>query len=407
MIEVLTGPGRFGVFFAGAALSNIGTWCQNLAAVMLVYRLSESVFLVGLVSFAQYLAPVLLATTGGALADRFDRRTVITATQLGGAVISGALAVATLTDHVTVELVLGAVFLLGVAHALQTPSQLSLAPLLVREDQREFALSLNSTQFNVARVIGPIVANFLIVSFGIGEAFLFNTISFLAYMLALRFLRPLVSVPRAVRPRMRDTVALVRATRVVIPLLVVAALISGTTDVMTTLSPAFSVDLVGDDSVTGWFISAFGAGAVLTAFFVLPWIRRFRRRLFWIVCVQALGLALLAAAWNLPVALIGMALQGAAFLAGSNRALTIVQNLVPHEVLGRVMALWTIAILGGRPLFALIDGTVAEVAGPRSAAAVMAALALVGAGVARWLTARTTREAAERPVQPLAVQTEA
>jgi MFS family permease len=406
MVQVLTGPGRFGLFFLGAGLSNIGTWCQNLAAVILVYRLSESVFMVGLVSFAQYLAPLLLAPWTGSVADRFDRRAVIATTQLSGAVLSGALAVATLTDNVTVEVVLGAIFLLGITHAFQSPSQLSLAPLLVPAEQREFALSLNSTQFNVARVVGPVVANVLIVSFGIGEAFVFNTVSFLAYVLAVWFVRPLVPVSRAVRPRMRDTLSVVRATRVVVPLLVVGALISGTTDVMTTLSPVFSVHLVGDDTATGWFISAFGAGAVLTAFLVLPWIQRFRRRLFWIICVQALGLAVLAAAWTLPVALLGMALQGGAFLAGSNRALTIVQTSVPPADLGRVMALWMVAFVGGRPVFALLDGAVAELAGPRSAAALMAAMALVAAGVARWLAARTTREAAERPVQALPVATE-
>lgn len=395
VVQVLTGPGRYGAFFAGAGLSNVGTWCQNLAAVVLVYRLSHSAFLVGLVSFSQYLAPMLLAPWSGALADRFDRRAVITVTQLSGGVISGALAAATLTGHVTADVVIGAVFLLGVSAALQSPSQLSLAPLLVPDEQREYALSLNSTQFNVARVVGPVVANVLIVSLGIGAAFLFNTLSYLAYVLALRFLRPLVTVRRTVRPRMRETVTAVREAGLIVPLLVVGALISGTTDVMTTLSPVLSVSLTGKDAATGWFISAFGAGAVITAFFVLPWIRRFRRRLFWIICVQAVGLALLASAWSLPVALIGMALQGGGYLAGSNRALTIVQSLVPAEALGRVMALWTLAILGGRPLFALIDGTVAQLAGPRSAAAVMAALALVAAGVVRRLTARTAPPAGD------------
>jgi predicted MFS family arabinose efflux permease len=377
--RTLTGPGRFGLFFLGAALSNVGTWAQNLAAVVLVYRLSGSTLLVGLVAVAQFLPAVLLAGWAGTVADRIERRRVIAVTQIVGLVLSTVLAAATLAGRATVAVVLLVVLALGAAQAFQGPATLALTPSLVEPHRRDVALSLNSSQFNLARAIGPLVANLLIVTVDVGAVFAFNAGSFLLYLVVLGLLRPRAHPRMRGRSSLLRTLRLVRATRHVVPLMAIGAIVSGTTDPAQTLAPALSVVLVGDDLGAAWMVSAFGAGAVLSAFLLVPVLRRVRRLLPAVIGVQALGLVAVAAAPTLPVALLGMAVCGGAFLIGSNRALTTVQEAVPPEALGRVMALWVVAVVGARPLFALLDGWLGEALGPRCAVAVMAGVALVTA----------------------------
>ncbi|MFJ3212630.1 MFS transporter [Streptomyces flaveolus] len=410
--EVLSNENRFGIFFLGAAASNIGTWCQNLATILLIYRLTDSTFVVSLVSVAQFTAPALLSPLAGTVADRVDRRIILTCTQLAGSAVSCGLAIATLTGHVAVPGVLLAVVILGVVQAFQSPAQLSLAPSLVRDDHREIGLSLNSSQFNLARAIGPVVANVIVLAWGIGAAFLFNTATFFAYVVALRYLRPRRQEPARGRPRVRETLALVRSERLLVPLLLVGLVVSGATDVVTTLGPALSVSLTGSDSGTGWLITSFGAGGVVSAFVLVPWLRRFPRRLAALVAVQAMGISMIAAAPALWVCCVGSCLAGGAFLAASNRALSLVQARVPTGLLGRAMGLWIIAFIGGRPIFALLEGSMAEWAGPRIASLVIAVLVFAAALTVhlrgnRWARPReappvpgpaVVREQAERPV---------
>ena len=393
MWEVLTNDHRFGIFFIGAALSNIGTWCQNLAAILLIYRLTESTLIVSLVTVAQFSAPVMLAPWAGLVADRYDRRHVLVMTQLCGAVVSAGLAAATLTDHISVAGAIGTIFLLGVCQAFQSPSQLSFAPLMTSAEHRELGMSLNSSQFNLARAIGPLVANAIILTWGIGEAFVFNTLTYFLYVIALQIIRPSAQVRSVGLNRLRDTIAVVRAEPLIVPLLVVGVVISGSTDVVATLGPALSRELTGADDSTGYLISAFGVGAVVTAFFLVPWLRRFRRRLTWTILAQAVGILIVAAAPNLAVAMVGCAVAGGAFLATSNRALTIIQGLVPATSLGRIMAIWILAFLGGRPIFALAEGLVEHAAGPRVATAVVGVVVVVTAlGV--WRTGIRLRRVA-------------
>jgi MFS family permease len=381
--EVLSNENRFGIFFLGAAASNIGTWCQNLATVLLIYRLSDSTFVVSLVSVAQFAAPALLSPLAGTVADRVDRRIILTSTQLSGSVVSCGLAIATMTGHVAVPGVLVAVFLLGLIQSFQSPAQLSLAPLMTCDAHREIGLSLNSSQFNLARAIGPVVANMIVLGWGIGAAFLFNTATFFVYVLALQFLRPRHQEPAQGRPRVRETFALVRSERLLLPLLLVGLVVSGATDLVATLGPALSVRLTGSDSGTGWLITSFGAGAVVTAFLLVPWLRRFPRRLAALVAVQAVGIAVIAVAPVLWICCVGSCLAGGAFLAASNRALSLVQARVPAALLGRAMGLWVIAFIGGRPVFALLEGSVAELAGARLASLAVAGLVLAVATTVR------------------------
>jgi predicted MFS family arabinose efflux permease len=242
------------------------------------------------------------------------------------------------------------------------------------------ALSLNSTQFNLARAVGPIVASGLILLGGIPLAFAFNAVSYIFYAVALQFIRPDPQVKPTGRARIWDAVTAMRSSPVVILLILSGTVISGSTDVFMTLGPALSTDLIGTTEAVGWFATAFGIGAVGTAFFLIPVLRRFRRRLAWLMVTQALGTAVFATAPSLWVALAGAFVCGGAFLAGSNRALSVVQSSVPPQVLGRVTSFWLMGFLGGRVLFAAVEGQVATVWNVHIAGIVVGAVILLAAG---------------------------
>lgn len=381
--RVLTNPHRFGVLFLGAAVSNIGTWCQNIAAILLVYQLTSSTFLVGMVTVAQFTAPLILGPAAGTVADRFDRRRVLTVTQIASSAASAFLAVLAFTDSATVPLVLLAVGLLGVCHSFHSPAQLSLVPLLTAREDREVALSVNSSQGNLARAIGPVVASGLIAVGGVQIAFAFNAASFLVYAAALQFIRPIPQQRPKRTPRFREVFPVLGRQPVVILLIVCGTLVGGSTDAIMTLGPGIAEKVTGSADAVGWFASAFGSGAVTTAFFLVPLLRRFSRRLMFLMGVQGAGTGLFALSPTYPLAMLGAFVAGAAFLAASNRALSILQTSVPGAVLGRVTSLWLMGFLGGRVIFAWLEGSLASAFGVEVAGLAVAAVLALGAVAVR------------------------
>lgn len=381
--QVLTNEHRFGIYFVGAALSNMGNWCQNLAGILLVYRLSGSVFLVGLASVCQFVWPIVLGPWTGMVADRYDRRTVLIVTQIVAAVVSGVLGVLTFAGAVGVPLALAAIALLGILQSFQAPAQLALVPLLVSREHRELGLSLSSSQFNLARAIGPVIASGLILAGDLGAPFLFNSLTFLTYVVLLRRTAPMPQEMPREAPRLRHTVAAVLSERALLPLFAIGFVVSGSTDSVNTLGPAISMELTGTDAWTGWLITSFGAGALVSAFWLVPLVRRVRRRLPWTIGVQAVGALVLALAPAPWLAMAGCAVFGIGFILSANRALSAVHSLISPELIGRVTAVWLMGFLGGRACYALVSGAVANLTGPR-----VAALAVVGtilvAAVAAW-----------------------
>jgi MFS family permease len=371
----------FGIYFAGNSLSNIGTWFQNLAAAILVFRLTGSAFLVGVVNFAQFLGAFLLAAPAGAAADRFDRRRLLIATQSVAATVTGALAVLVLLDLATAPVVIVAAFLLGLSLAFMVPALLALVPLLVAPRDLDTAVGLNSLTFNLARAIGPVLAAAVIARWDIGTAFAINAVSFLLFIAALLVVRPrpqeLATGPR---PQLRSTITMVWRDRRLRALLLAVVAVSTTTDPVNTLTPVVATEVLGrSDVTTGLLVGAFGGGATLTALTLTGWLRRRERVLVQSMVVEGAGMLLFSLARSLPLALLGMAVAGAGFLAAITRATSRIQTEVADDQLGRVMALWSLAFIGTRPVAALVDGAVAERFGAPLAAALLALPALLGA----------------------------
>lgn len=371
----------FGTFFLGSSLSNVGTWFQNIAAGLLVYELTRSTLLVGAVNFAQFLGTVLLAPWAGAAADRFDRRRLLLVTQFAAAVVGAGLAGLTVADRVSAPVVVGAALLLGLALAFMVPALLALVPLLVDEADLEVAVSLNSVTFNLARAIGPVLGALVVDRAGYGVAFGLNAASFVVFALALLVVRPRPQPPRAAtRPRLAESVALVRADRRWLALLVAVMAVSTSTDPVNTLAPELALDVFGGRELdVGLLVGAFGAGATLTAVLLSPWLRGRPHVLVVAMLVQGTGMLLVGTAPGLGLAMVGFAVSGAGFIAAITRATARLQAEVPDAQLGRVMALWSLAFVGTRPVAALLDGAVAELAGARPAAVVLALPVLLAA----------------------------
>jgi MFS family permease len=380
---------QFGTYFLGSSLSNIGTWFQNIAAGLLVYELTRSTLAVGAVNFAQFIGSVVLAPWAGAAADRFDRRKLLMISQVGAAAVGGLLAVLTIAELVTPAIVVGAALLLGLALAFMVPALQALVPLLVADEDLDAAVSLNSVSFNLARAVGPVLGALVVERAGFGVAFALNAASFLAFVGALALVRPRQQrIVRGPRPRIMESVRMVRSVPEWSALLVATMVISTSTDPINTLTPELALDVFGGtQSDVGFLVGAFGAGATLTALTLTGWIRRRRLAMPGALLVQGGGMILVGLAPVMEIALLGMAISGAGFIAGITRSTARLQIEVPDAQRGRVMALWSVAFIGTRPIAALVSGVVAEFAGARVATIVLALPVLIAAPyVARRLS---------------------
>ncbi|MFO7777780.1 MAG: MFS transporter [Nitriliruptoraceae bacterium] len=366
---------EFRLYFLGASLSSIGTWFQNIAAGLLVYDLTGSTLAVGAVNFSQFIGSFLLASVAGGAADRYDRRRLLMVSQAVAATVGGVLAVVTLLGAVTPAWVIGSSLLLGFSLAFMVPALLALVPLLVGDDDIDAAVALNSVSFNLARAVGPVLGALVVESAGYGVAFALNAMSFLAFVGALALIRPRPQVrAEGQRPRLRDTIRLVRSVPAWWAVLVATTVISMSADPVHTLTPELALATFdGRQLDAGLLVGAFGTGATVSALTLTGWLRRRRRALPGAMLVQGAGMVLVGLAPTLTVAFVGMAISGGGFIAGITRSSVRLQTEVPDLQRGRVMALWSVAFVGTRPLASLISGAIAELASAR-VAAVAAAL---------------------------------
>ncbi|MFL5799284.1 MAG: MFS transporter [Actinomycetota bacterium] len=390
---------NFRLFFFGQIVSNTGTWLQNVAQGVLVLRLTDSSLMVGVTNAALFVPVLVLALFGGRLADAFDRRRLLIATQVLALSATGVLAVLAGTGHATVTAVIVVAALVGVQYAVSIPAMGALLPALVDRSQLGQAIGMNSVTYNLARVIGPVIATATIAGVGFGWAFGINSVSFVALIVALSLLR-LERAPRSEGGggSIREVMAVAwRNPRLRMMLAGVAA-VSMATDPVVTLGPTFAKDVFGrSGDEAGFVVAAFGIGSIVAAVLLS---RTFRtpgaarlRVLPWSMALMAAGLAGFAFVPSFWPALAVLLVGGIGYLAASTTWTTALQEEVEDRMRGRVMGLWTLAFLGTRPIASLIDGAVADLAGPKVAVLViLVPLVLVAVlGVPRLrATARAT-----------------
>src|SRR4051794_24556852 len=176
----LLGYPNFGPYFFGNLLSQCGTWFQNIAQALLIFRLTHSTLLVGVVNFAQFVGVFALAPWAGTAADRFDRKRLLVVTQIGAVAVTALLATLSALDLAPAPVVIVLALVLGLSTAFAIPAQQALVPLLVTGRDLAPAIALNSVSFTLARAIGPALGALVVAALGIPAAFAINSLSYLA-----------------------------------------------------------------------------------------------------------------------------------------------------------------------------------------------------------------------------------
>jgi MFS family permease len=388
----LIGSRDFGLYFFGNALSASGTWFQNLAAALLVYRLTGSPFLLGLLNFCQFLPVLLLAPWTGSAADRLDKRVLLLVTQVVATVLGAALAVLAWAGHADEWVVIAFALALGVTSAYAAPASQALIGWLVTPAELPSAVALNSMTYNIARAVGPALAAISVRTLGIPASFAINAGSYLVLAGALLLVRPRPQ-RRASRAatRLRESLLLVwRRPRLLAFLLIVTA-VGFASDPVNTEAPAFAHAFGRVDTDSGYIIGAFGGGAVAAAFLVAGRVAGSRRRMTVTLALLGAGVTAFSLVPWLGLGYALLFVAGFGYLASNTAATSRLQLEVEEAHRGRIMALWSVAFLGLRPFASLADGVLADAFGVRAAGACLAAPALLAAAAVARTSYRISR----------------
>ncbi len=367
----------FRVLWFGACTSSIGTWMQSLAANWLVLALTGSATYLGLDAFLQQLPIMLFTLIGGVLADRLDRRRTLLMSQYVQTATAATLALLVYFDVVAIWHVLTLSFIAGCAQAFGGPAYQSLIPSLVSKRDLANAIALNSIQFNVARVLGPLFAGAVLAVFatwGFADAspeamtacFTLNALSYLVVIYALSSLHVRHIPPTTTRPmleELRGGLDYVRNSPAIPPLIVLAFATTFLGMPLLTLLPVYARDIYHQGVTEYSRMMAFsGAGAIVGSLFV-AWLGRFKHMGVTTLSVQvAFGLfiVLFAITRTIYVSYALLFLTNVALMIVFSTVTSLIQLLAPNEMRGRVMSIYMLAFRGGMPLGSLASGYLAS-----------------------------------------------
>jgi MFS family permease len=356
---------NYRIFFAGHAVSVIGTWMQRVAQDWLVLELSDSAVAVGVAVALQALPMLFLGLWGGLLVDRLDRRRVIMTTQAISAVLAAALAILALTGLVRLWMVFALAGGLGLVTVLDLPARQAFVTEMVGPEDFVNAQSLNSTIHNTGRLVGPAVAGLLIAGVGSGAAFAINAVSFVAVLISLfridaAALRPVQPLPRK-RGQALEGLRYVWSKPEMRACLILVAVVALFGQNFRVVLPLFARDALGGGAETyGWLTSALGAGAVIGALGTAA-----RERVTaWAMVLSAVAFAvismLLAGAPGLMVALGLLVGLGIANITFNTLARVLLQLGADSTMQGRVIALHAIIFMGSQPFGGPMIGWICE-----------------------------------------------
>lgn len=358
---------NFRLFTLGQTISLIGTWMQQVAVAWLVYRLTGSALLLGIVGFVAQAPVFLLAPFAGELADRTDRRRIVIATQAAAMVQALVLAVLVLTGGVEMWHIIALMALLGAINGFDIPARQSfLVEMVGGRDDLANAIALNSSIFNGARLVGPALAGFAIAAIGEGMVLLINGISYIAVLAALLAMDvPPRTLPETEDPMLRRMTEGFRYAFGFGPIRAILAMVAVVSLVgvpFTVLLPIIAEDVLGGGARTlGFLTAATGLGALCGALFLAS--RRTVRGLGRIIGFAALlfGSALVAVGFSreLLLSIPLLVLAGFGMMTQMASSNTVLQTLVDDDKRGRIMSLYSMAYVGMAPLGALFAGVVA------------------------------------------------
>ncbi len=383
----------FRVLWSGAFTSSVGTWMQKVAQSWLILTLSgaSSAFFLGLDAFLGELPILLFTIVGGVIADRRDRRHMMLMSQYVQMTTAFTLAVLVYTGFVHIWQILALSFVTGLAQAFGGPAYQSLLPLLVKTRDVPNAIALNSTQFNLARLIGPLLAGAALAAFGMVACFSLNGLSFLVVIVAILSLR-VKHIPSAGGQRLRDELKIgieyVRRDRALVSVTVLAFSTAFLGLPLLTFLPLFARNVFhGGVSQYTWMMAFSGAGAVGGAL-VVAWFGKFRgmgRTLLLLQLALAVVIAAFASSRVLLISELLLFAGGALMVMVFSLSTSLAQLLAPNEMRGRVIGIYMVAFRGGMPLGSLVSGYFATLT---SAPATLAANAVLLAALSGYFLLR-------------------
>ena len=381
---------NFQLFFGGQLISLIGTWMQNVAQAWLVYRLTGSSVLLGLVAFSSQIPVFLMSPLGGIVADRFPRRRVVLATQTAAMLLAFALSAVTLGGVVRVWHLFVLSALLGVVNAFDIPARQSFFVEMVGREDLINAIALNSSMFNASRVIGPAVAGILVAAIGEGWCFFANAASYIAVIAGLLLMRVPPHKPLKRGSPLADVIEgfrFVIASRPIHYLMILLGVLSATGMPFAVLMPIFADHILhGGAKGLGILMGASGVGALAGALLLAS-----RETVIglgrWVaISGVAFGASLIAFAlshsfWLSCALLVPVGFAMMVEMGSSN---TLIQTMSPDHLRGRVMSVYSMMFMGMAPVGAVFSGFAAGRWGAPATIAAGGIVCMAAAAIFGW-----------------------
>jgi MFS family permease len=361
---------NYRLFFSGQSISLVGTWMTRIATSWLVFRLTHSALLLGLVGFAGQIPSFVLAPIAGVLVDRWNRHRLLVVTQILALLQSAALATLTLTGGITIWHILLLSLFQGAINAFDMPGrQAFVVEMVDRREDLANAIALNSSMVNAARLLGPSIAGLVIAAVGEGWCFFIDAVSYLPVIASLLLMRLAARARRPAAMEKKVVHDLLEGWRYVVgsapirSILLLLALVSLVGMPYTVLMPIFaSTVLHGGPHTLGFLMAATGVGALLGALFLAN--RRTVLGLGRVIPMMAglfgvglIGFSLSRALW---LSLVLLLVTGLGFMVQMAASNTLIQTLVEDDKRGRVMSFYLMAFMGAAPFGSLLAGALAH-----------------------------------------------
>jgi MFS family permease len=384
---------NYRLFFGGQTISLIGTWITRVATSWLVYRLTGSVLLLGLVGFAGQIPTLVLAPFAGVLVDRWNRHRILVVTQVLSMLQSFALAGLSFAGIITVRDVLLLQAAQGIINAFDTPARQSFVVEMV-ENRADLpnAIALNSSMVNLSRVIGPSIGGVIIAAVGEAWCFALDGLSYIAVIGSLLTMRVMHRVRAPVTTKVShelvDGFRYVTRSPPIRSALLLLALVSTMGMPYTVLMPAVASRVLhGDSDTLGFLMTASGGGALAGAFYLAS--RRTVVGLGRVIAIAAgtfgVGLVLFSLSRSLVLSLVILPVVGGGMMVTMASTNTVLQTIVEERLRGRVMSFYAMAFLGTAPIGSLLAGVMADHVGPTNTIFIGGVACILGGG---WFAMR-------------------
>jgi len=362
------GHRNYRLFFGGQSISLIGTWMQQVAMSWLVYRMTNSAFLLGMVVFLGQIPAFILTPFAGVIADRYNRRNILIATQVLAMLQALVLSILVLKNSIEVWQIIALSMFLGLVNSFDIPvRQAFTIEMIERKEDLGNAIALNSSIVNVARLIGPSLAGIIIAALGEGLCFLINAVSYIAAiisLLAMKIARKKINLAQShVFHELREGVVYAFSFAPIKYILILLSLVSLTGVPYQVLMPVFAKDIFhGGPKILGFLMAMAGAGALSGAIYLAG--RRSVLGLGKLIALSSavfgLGLIVFARSRILWFSMLVVFIAGFAMMVQMAASNTILQTIVEEDKRGRVMSLYTMAFMGMMPFGGLLAGSLAS-----------------------------------------------